>query len=73
MRESHGKGGSEVTDPKNEEEGKDTKVKKTEEDPMPVCRTAADPEHLRGEDEDEPCDDARGVEFETDQEEKKED
>jgi len=58
-----------VTDPKDEKERKDTKVKKNDEVPMPVCTTAADPEHHRGEDENEPCDDARGVEFEEGQEE----
>jgi hypothetical protein len=64
-----------VTDTKEEKEKErqQTKNKEKEGDiPRPVCRTAADPEHLRGEDEDEPCDDARGVEFETEQEEKKE-
>ena len=29
------------------------------ERPLPFCRTAPDPEHLRGEEEDEPCDDYR--------------
>ncbi|MCF8062909.1 MAG: hypothetical protein K9M82_10370 [Deltaproteobacteria bacterium] len=61
-----------MTDSKKEKKTKETKIKKTEEDPLPVCTTAADAEHLRGEDEDEPCDDARAVEFETEAEEKNE-
>jgi hypothetical protein len=62
-----------VTDPKDEKKPKDTRIRKKEDVPMPVCTTAADPEHHRGEDENEPCDDARGVEFETEQEGEKED
>lgn len=30
---------------------------------LPHCRKAPDPEHHRGEDEDEPCDDARAMEY----------
>lgn len=64
-----------MTEPKEEMEEKEVRKTKNKEKegeiPRPVCRTAADPEHFRREDEDEPCDDARGVEFETEQEEKK--
>jgi hypothetical protein len=72
------KGGSEVTDTKDEKveqkEAQETKNKQEEgEEPKPFCRRAAAPEHHRGGEEDEPCDDARGVEFETEQEEKNED
>lgn len=41
------------------------KKKKEEQDwPLPYCTTAPSAEHYRGEDDDEPCDDARATEFE---------
>ena len=38
-----------------------SKLEKESEEkfPLPFCRTAADPEHARAYEEDEPCDDAR--------------
>jgi hypothetical protein len=38
------------------------KKKKKGQKPLPFCRTAPDPEHHRGEDENEPCDDYRNGE-----------
>jgi hypothetical protein len=46
-------------------EGKDKKSK----EPLPFCRTAPDPEHLRGAEEEEPCDDYRSGDVPTDEEE----
>ncbi len=60
-----------MTDAKDDKDRKDTAVKRKEDVPLPFCREAADSEHHRGENEGEPCDDARAVEFETEQEEKK--
>ncbi|MBN1849719.1 MAG: hypothetical protein JW932_14170 [Deltaproteobacteria bacterium] len=39
------------------------KMQGQEEWPLPYCNTAADPEHQRAHQEDEPCDDARGTVF----------
>lgn len=46
-------------------EGKDKKGV----DPLPHCRTAPDPEHLRADNEDEPCDDYRSGDISSDDEE----
>ena len=48
---------------------KDKKLKKKENgEPMPFCTTAPDPEHERGYEKDEPCDDARTGELESSKE-----
>lgn len=38
------------------------KKKKKGQEPLPVCRTAPDPEHHRGADDNQPCDDFRSGE-----------
>ena len=44
------------------------KKKKKEQDwPLPNCTTAPSAEHYRSGDEDEPCDDARAVAFENEE------
>ena len=39
------------------------KKKEEQEWPLPYCTTAPSPEHFRGPDEDEPCDDSRATDF----------
>jgi len=52
---------------KEEAKKKPGKTKKKEEFPLPDCTTAPDPEHQRAENEDEPCNDARGTEIPEDE------
>lgn len=46
----------------------DKKKNQKSEDPLPYCTTASDPEHARGYQEDEPCDDARSGKVESTEE-----
>ena len=51
---------------KQDDKEKDRKKKKRKQDvPLPFCTTAPDPEHARGYEEEEPCDDARAGEIES--------
>jgi hypothetical protein len=51
---------------KNDEQEMDEKNKKQKpEVPLPFCTTASDPEHARGYEIEEPCDDARAGEIES--------
>ena len=45
------------------------KKKEVQDWSLPFCTIAPDPEHFRGANEDEPCDDARGTEFEEEKDE----
>ncbi len=47
----------------NEKDDTKKKKKKEKDWPLPYCTTAPSAEHYRGEDDDEPCDDARATEF----------
>lgn len=48
-----------------EKKDKTKKKEKEKKDwPLPYCTTAPSAEHHRGENEDEPCDDARAANFE---------
>jgi hypothetical protein len=53
-----------VTEEKQEKSKEETKKKKPRkpEEALPSCRTAPSAEHARAQNEDEPCDDARGAE-----------
>jgi hypothetical protein len=48
-----------IEDEKQKVSEDERKKKKKEAPPLPLCTTAADPEHHKGEDNDEPCDDYR--------------
>lgn len=47
------------------------KKKRKNEVPLPFCTTAPDPEHTRGYEEEEPCDDARSGNIESTEEQQK--
>lgn len=48
-----------MTDEQRKEIKDDSKKKKKPEKPLPFCTTAPSPEHARGREEEEPCDDYR--------------
>ena len=49
---------------KEKKHGAKKKRKEKQDWPLPYCTTAPAPEHFRGADEDEPCDDARAIDME---------
>lgn len=61
----------EEKDQKAEEQQEDKKKKKQKSQvPLPFCTAAPDPEHARGYEEEEPCDDARSGKIESTEEQK---
>ena len=58
-----------MTDKKGHEAEKNSKSrkkkKKENEEPLPFCTTAPDPEHERGYETEEPCDDGRSGDLES--------
>jgi hypothetical protein len=58
---------ADVKKKKVETRAKDKK-KKNPDVPLPFCTTASDPEHERGYEEEEPCDDARAGNIESTEE-----